>query len=118
MKLSTLMVISTVVTAVFGIAFVLLPEQIFALYGAVEPNPSLNYTGQLFGVSLVTIAILSWLARNVEASAARNAIVLAFLIGDGIGFIAAGTLTIPDLGFGAGATANLLLSGADVMDIC
>lgn len=89
MKLSTLMVISTVVTAVFGIAFVLIPEQIFALYGAVEPNPSLTYTGQLFGVSLVTLAVLTWFARNAEDSVARKAIVLALLIGDGIGFIVA-----------------------------
>jgi len=89
MKLSALMIINAVITAVFGIAFVIIPEQVFSLYGLVEPIPGLNYTGQLFGVSLVTIAVLSWLARNVEDSAARGAIVLAFLIGDGIGFIVA-----------------------------
>ena len=89
MKLSTLMVINAVVTAVFGIAFVLIPDQVFSLYGLVEPIPGLNYMGQLFGVSLVTFAVLTWFARNAEDSVARKAIVLALLIGDGIGFIVA-----------------------------
>ena len=89
MKLSTLMVINAVVTAVFGIAFVLIPGQVFSLYGIVESIPGLNYMGQLFGVSLVTFAVLTWFARNAEDSVARKAIVLALLIGDGIGFIVA-----------------------------
>ena len=89
MKLSTLMVISTVVTAVFGIAFVLIPWQVFSLYGLVEPIPGLNYMGQLFGVSLVTLAVLTWVARNTVDSDARKAIVLALFIGDCIGFIVA-----------------------------
>ena len=89
MKLSTLMVINAVISAVFGIAFVLIPWQVLALYGSNESIPAFNYMGQLFGVSLVTIAVLSWLARNAEASVARKAIVLAFFIGDSIGFIIA-----------------------------
>jgi len=88
MKLSTLMVINTVISAVFGIAFVLIPWQVLSLYG-VQPNPALNFVGQLFGVSLVTFAVLTWSARNADDSNARKAIVIAFLIGDGIGFIVA-----------------------------
>ena len=88
MKLSTLLVINTIIAGIFGIAFVLIPWQVLSMYG-VEPNPALNYVGQLFGVALVTIAILSWFARNAEASDARKAIVLAFFFGDGIGFIVA-----------------------------
>lgn len=88
MKLSTLMVINAVIAVVFGIAFVLIPWQVLSLYG-VQANPELNYVGQLFGASLVTFAVLTWSARNADASDARKAIVLALLIGDGIGFIVA-----------------------------
>ena len=88
MKLSTLMVINTIICAVFGIAFVLLPSQVYSLYD-LEAGPQLNYMGQLFGAALIAFAILSWSARNAEASDARKAIVLAFLIGDGIGFFVA-----------------------------
>ena len=88
MKLSTLMVINTVISAVFGIAFVLIPWQVYSLYG-VEPSPQLNYMGQLFGAALIAFAILTWSARNASDSDARSAIILALFIGDGIGFVMA-----------------------------
>ena len=88
MKLSTLMVINTVISAVFGIAFVLIPWQVYSLYG-VEPSPQLNYMGQLFGAALIAFAILTWSARNASDSDSRNAIILALFIGDGIGFVMA-----------------------------
>jgi len=43
--------------------------------------------GHLFGVDLVTFAILAWLARNTAESEARKAIVLALFIGFGVGFV-------------------------------
>ena len=88
MKLKTLFVINAIVTAVFGIVFVVIPSQILSLYGA-DPNPQMNYTGQLFGAALIAIAIISWSARNATDSSARRAIVTGFFIGDVIGFIVA-----------------------------
>ncbi len=88
MKLSTLMRINAVVAAVFGIAFVLVPGQIFALYGA-EESSALKYTGQLFGAALVSFAVLTWSARNAENSEARRAIVLALFVGNAVGFVLA-----------------------------
>ena len=88
MKLSTLMVVNTVVAGVFGIAFVLIPWQVLSLYG-VQPSPELNYMGQLFGGALLAFAVLTWSARNADASDARKAIVNAMFIGDSIGFIVA-----------------------------
>ena len=88
MKLSTLMTINTVVAAVFGIAFVLVPGQVVSLYD-VEETAALNYTGQLFGAALVAFAVLSWSARNAADSDARRAIVLALFIGDAAGFVLA-----------------------------
>lgn len=88
MKLSTLMVINTVVALVFGIAFVLVPAQIISLYG-VTADPQLRYTGQLFGGALIGFGVLTWLARNAGESEARRAIVLSLFVGDCIGFIVA-----------------------------
>jgi len=88
MKLSTLMRINAVVAAVFGIAFVLVPGQIFALYGA-EESSALKYTGQLFGAAFVSFAVLTWSARNAENSEARRAIVLALFVGNAVGFVLA-----------------------------
>ena len=88
MKLSALMVINTIVCLVFGVAFAVIPWQVFALYG-VEPSLQLNYMGQLFGAALLAFAILTWSARKADDSDARKAILLALFIGDVIGLVVA-----------------------------
>ena len=88
MKLSTLMVINTIVCLVFGVAFAVIPWQVSVLYG-VQPTMALNYMGQLFGAALLTFAILTWTARKAGDSDARKAILLALFIGDVIGFVVA-----------------------------
>jgi Na+-driven multidrug efflux pump len=82
------MIINTVVAAVFGVAFVLVPNQIISLYG-VDASEILKYVGQLLGAALVGFAVLTWSARNANDSEARRAIVLALLVSDGVGFIVA-----------------------------
>ena len=86
MKLHIVMGINAVVAAIFGVVFVLVPARVFSLYG-VEPNPPLNYVGQLFGAALVSIAVLAWLTRNVTDSGSRKSIVLALFVGSAVGFV-------------------------------
>ncbi len=88
MKLGTLMVINTVLAALYGLAFVLVPTQLISLYGLTVDAP-LRYTGQLFGAALISFAVLTWSARNAPDSEARRSIVLALFIGDALGFILA-----------------------------
>ena len=45
--------------------------------------------GRLLGVAFVELAAVTWLARNANDSTARRAIVLAFLIGNTVGFVVA-----------------------------
>jgi hypothetical protein len=80
------MIITAVLAATFGLAFLFVPSQVFSLYG-VKETASLIYMGQLFGVDLVTFAILAWLAKNAAESEARKAIVLALFIGFAVGFV-------------------------------
>lgn len=88
MKLSLLLLINAVIAIIFGIAFILFPGQIYSLYD-VEVSPQLNYMGQFFGAALISLGILSWYARNLVNVDALKAIILAFFIGDVIGFIVA-----------------------------
>ncbi len=88
MKLSTLMIINAVVAAVYGVAFVLVPDQLISLYD-VDASEALIYVGRLLGAALVGFAVLTWSARNATDTDARKAIVLALLVSDGIGFIVA-----------------------------
>jgi len=88
MKFSTFMVIYAVVSAIFGLGFVLMPGQLLPIYG-VEPDAALRLIGQFFGAALLSLALLSWLVRNLSDSEARRAIVLALFVGETVGFIMA-----------------------------
>jgi uncharacterized membrane protein len=88
MKFSTFMVVYAVVSAAFGLGFVLMPGQLLPIYG-VEPDAALRLIGQFFGAALLSLALLSWLARNLGDSEARRAIILALFVGEAIGFIMA-----------------------------
>ena len=87
MKLKTLFIINFVVCLVFGIGFVFLPEQVISLYGNDAVTGQFKFIGQLFGSSLLTFGVISWLARNSTESNARDAILLSFFLGDFVGFI-------------------------------
>ena len=82
------MVIYAVVSAVFGLGFVLMPGQLLPIYG-VEPDAALRLIGQFFGAAIISLAILAWLVRNLSDSEARRAIILALLVGETLGFIMA-----------------------------
>ncbi len=88
MKLNSLFIINTIVAAIFGLAFVLLPETTSSLYD-ITLSPGGVLIAQLFGTSLVGYAVLTWFARNAGESEGRNAIILAMVISDAIGFIVA-----------------------------
>jgi nitrate reductase gamma subunit len=88
MNLKILFIIAAVVTLVFGVLFILIPDQVYSWYG-VNADMQLNYMGGLFGAALVAVGLIAWLARNAADSDARKAIVLSFFIADFIGFIIA-----------------------------
>ncbi len=88
MTLRNLFIINAVVAVVFGIAFLLVPSPLMSLYN-VTLGAGAIIVARLFGAALITFAVLGWLAKDATASEARDAIVLAFFIGDVIGFIAA-----------------------------
>lgn len=94
MRLKYLLVVNAVVCFIYGIAFLLSPATVLSLHGIVHDSGT-KLTGQFYGVELVAIGLLTWLARNAEDSEARQAMILALLISDVIGIIIAvlGTVT-------------------------
>jgi hypothetical protein len=87
MKLNVLLIISAVYMAMIGIGYLISPVSMSA--GAVQADSSsalvafLRHHAGLF----IAIAVMNWMARNSEASTARNAIVLANLVVYGLGAI-------------------------------
>ena len=88
MKLSTMFVIYAFISALFGFAFIFVPDRSLALYG-ITLSPGGIPIARLFGVALLEFALLAWFARNAGDSEARKAIILAIFAGETIGFIVA-----------------------------
>jgi uncharacterized membrane protein YfcA len=84
MKLRALMILNAIIAGVFGIGFVLVPEQVMSLYSS-ETGATLDLLCQLFGAALIGFAALTWLARNAPDSEARRAIVVALFVCDLVG---------------------------------
>jgi hypothetical protein len=86
MRLNAMFTIYAVISAVFGLAFVFVPDASLALYG-ITLSPGGKSVVRLFGAALLEFAFLSWFARNIGDSEARNAITLAIFIGEAVGFV-------------------------------
>jgi hypothetical protein len=88
MKLSTWLTIAAVVAVVFGLAFVLVTGPLLSFYG-ITLDKAGTLVAQLFGASLLGFAVLNWFARGVTDREARQAILLANLASDTVGFVMA-----------------------------
>jgi len=64
--------------------FMFVPQAIGIGAVPVEASASLIAYLRVFGSTFIAIGVLNWVARNAEASTARNAIVLANTVGFGL----------------------------------
>lgn len=86
MKLSTLLVVAAVIGAVFGIGFVVASGPLLSIYG-ITLDQAGTLVAQLFGVALISLAVINWFSRNVTDPEARQAVVFGNLAGDVVGFV-------------------------------
>jgi hypothetical protein len=83
MKLKGVLTVSAIYLVVLGIGFMLAPRQIGIDAVPADASPALIAYLRIFGGPILGIAVLNWMARNAEPSAARNAIVLGNIVGFG-----------------------------------
>jgi hypothetical protein len=81
MKLKLVLTIAAVYLGLLGLGLMVAPREIGV--GAVPPDasPALVAYLRIFGGPCLGVAVLNWLARNAEASAAREAIIIANIVG-------------------------------------
>ena len=84
MKLKPVLIASAVYLGLIGLAVLIAPRY-FGI-GAVPPDapPALIAFLRIFAGPCLGIAVLNWMARDAEPSPARDAIVLANIVGFGI----------------------------------
>ncbi|MBI2863266.1 MAG: hypothetical protein HYX94_01725 [Chloroflexi bacterium] len=81
MKLSLVLAISAVFMALIGLGYLLIPATVS--FGVVDATASSGLIEllRLQASTFLGIAVLNWVARNAEASKARDSIVLANTVG-------------------------------------
>lgn len=83
MKLKVVLTVSAIYLAVLGVGFMFVPREIGIDAVPADASPALIAYLRIFGGPFLGIAVLNWMARTAEPSAARNAIVLANIVGFG-----------------------------------
>jgi hypothetical protein len=81
MKLKVVLTVSAIYLAVLGVGFMLAPRQIGIEAVPADASPALIAYLRIFGGPFLGIAVLNWMARDAEPSPARDAIVLANIVG-------------------------------------
>jgi hypothetical protein len=83
MRLNSFLMLATIVAAVFGLAFLLVPSGLVALYG-VKLTPATEVIGRIAGSVIVGFAIVFWGARNGSGAEAFKAVMMAGLIANAL----------------------------------
>jgi hypothetical protein len=83
MKLKAVLTVSAIYQGVVGLGMMLAPRQFGIDAVPVDATPALIAFLRIFGGPMLGIAVLNWMARKAEPSTARNAIILANIVGFG-----------------------------------
>jgi len=83
MKLKAVLTVSAIYQGVVGLGMMLAPRQFGSDAVPVDATPALIAFLRIFGGPMLGIAVLNWMARKAEPSTARNAIILANIVGFG-----------------------------------
>jgi hypothetical protein len=81
MKLKAVLTVSAIYLGVLGVGFMFAPRQIGIDAVPPDASPALTAYLRIFGGPMLGIAVLNWMARHAEPSTARNAIVVANIVG-------------------------------------
>lgn len=96
MKLRTILILNGIVASAYGISFLLVPSTVLEIYGVTQ-GPAEQLMGQYFGVALIGIGLLTWLAKEVTEVSTQRAMILALLISNLAGVIVSVLGTLSDV---------------------
>lgn len=84
MSAKTFLTIYAVVAVLYGLAFVIIPTTVGAVYGvSPEPNAVLNL--RFFGSALIGISAVNWFARDFGEWDAVRGVLIANVVSDVVG---------------------------------
>ena len=77
--------IFAVLSLLFGISFVLAPDQVLSNYG-IEDSPDVALMSRLFGGALLALAVILWCARDFSEAAVRP-VLIGLCVADVVNFV-------------------------------
>ena len=107
-----LIIIMAIMSLVWGIGFILIPEFFWSLYGIALDSQGVYMSRQL-GTLFIMLGLILWFAKGDTGSVALRAIVIGLFIGNTLGFILGliGQLTVEISALGwVGVFSYLLLA--------
>jgi hypothetical protein len=114
MPLRTLLLIAGLLALAFGLAFLLAPRPMLALYG-VPTEPPVVLLARFFGAALVHIGLVLYLIRDVVDPRTQRGVVLGSFLGSLAGLVVALTAQfwglVNQFGWTTVAIYGLLLLG-------
>ena len=79
MQLSILFIANAIFASFGAFSLLLAPTQIFSSYGATL-NPSGIFVAHILGITILAIAVMSFLAKDIKDKTALTAVLIAFII--------------------------------------
>ena len=83
MNLKNFLALATVVAALFGLALLIVPSQLVALYG-VRLTPATEVLGRVAGSTILAFAIIYWGSHNNKGAEALKATLVSGLLTNGL----------------------------------
>ena len=80
LNLKNLFIISALVASLLGLGLILAPVPLMAARTGQPPDILTAHVARQFGIAMLAIGIISWMARNASDSGARNSIVVGFAL--------------------------------------
>jgi hypothetical protein len=89
MPFTSLFSLYAVVTGLFGIALLVVPNQLMGLYGASALDTLQLILSRFIGALFAGLAVMAWTGRASEVGRARNAMVLGLTVLNGLSAVVA-----------------------------
>jgi hypothetical protein len=106
MKLSTFLKIVSIVAFVYALGLILLPTTLLSIYG-FGASAADRLLSQFFGVELLAVGLITWLARDFTGESVRP-VITGSLIADVVGAVVSIVGTLAGVMSSAGWSAVLI----------
>lgn len=88
MRLTLTMTVTAIGSLLFGLAYLLIPENLLSLYG-ISLDPSNQWVARYLGSILLGFAVVNWLGRTARSGPALRAILVGSFVASIVGLVIA-----------------------------